>query len=96
MAEGSNLYENLVVEEDELVQKVTLCETYQWTILDSISKQGEIGKEIGEELLTVVHTIEHDLRTELLHLRIEKGLLAAKLDKEKDIAKLFDQKKSQH
>ncbi|MCL6457243.1 MAG: hypothetical protein K6T85_04480 [Gorillibacterium sp.] len=82
MTEANNFYEKLVVEEEELVMKVQLCEGYQWTILTYLSNQGEIAKEIGEEILTIVHTIEQDLRTELLHLRVEKELLGGMMKRQ--------------
>jgi len=79
MTEVSQVYENLVLEEDELVTKIQLCEGCQWTILEYLIQHGELGREIGEEITTTIHTIEQDLRTELLHLRLEKGFLAAQM-----------------
>jgi hypothetical protein len=79
MTEARQLYENLVIEEDELVAKIQLCEGCQWTILEYLIQHGELGRGIGEEITTTIHTIEQDLRTELLHLRLDKGFLAAQL-----------------
>jgi hypothetical protein len=72
-------YEKLVEEEDELTTKIKLCEGCQWMLLDYISKNAGVGEEIGEEIMTRVHTIEQDLRTELMHLRLEKGILAGRM-----------------
>lgn len=75
-------YEKLVLEEDDLLTKIRLCEDCQWAILEVLSHHGELGKEIGEEITATVHTIEQDFRTELLHLRLEKGSLAGKISNE--------------
>jgi len=75
MTETAANYEQLVLEEDELVAKIRLCEECQWSLLELISRHGDMGREIGEEIVATVHTIEQDLRTELLHLRLEKGIV---------------------
>lgn len=77
--EIQSFYENLILEEDELVAKVRLCEDCQWTLFQFFGQKGEAGRGISEEILTAIHIIEQDLRTELLHLRIEKSNLAGKM-----------------
>ena len=59
--------------------KIRLCEDCQWTLLELISRSGETGREIGEEVATAILTIEQDLRMELVHLRLEKGMLAERM-----------------
>ncbi|MEO3945788.1 hypothetical protein [Gorillibacterium sp. CAU 1737] len=76
MTRTYDVYEKLVDEEDELLARIKLCEGCQWSVLEYVSRQGELGKAIGEEIVTNIHQIEQDLRTELLHLRLEKGFLA--------------------
>jgi len=71
-------YENLVEEEDALLQKICQCEECKWTILDFCYKNNG-NREVGEAILTSIHAIEQDYRTELLHLRLEKSLLAGKM-----------------
>ncbi|MNO09297.1 hypothetical protein D3C81_2323660 [compost metagenome] len=44
-----------------------------------VSQYGEVGKTLGEEFLTGIHQVEQDLRTELFHLRLEKGFYAETL-----------------
>jgi hypothetical protein len=79
MSETTEQYEQLVDEEEELIAKIRLCEECQWTVLELVGRHGEKGREIGEEIMKTVLTIEQDLRTELIHLRLEKGMLAERL-----------------
>ena len=81
MTETAEHYEQLVLEEDGLVAKIRLCEECQWMLLELLSRHGETGRDIGEEIVTTVHTIEQDLRTELLHLRLEKGIMSESMRK---------------
>ncbi|AIQ11415.1 hypothetical protein PDUR_05065 [Paenibacillus durus] len=46
---------------------------------NSLVNREKPGGGISEEILTAIHIIEQDLRTELLHLRMEKSLLAGKM-----------------
>ncbi|WP_058300639.1 hypothetical protein [Gorillibacterium timonense] len=81
MTSTCDVYEKLVDEEDELLAKIELCEGCQWSLLEYVSRYGEMGRAIGEEIITNIHHIEQDLRTELLHLRLEKGFLAETMKK---------------
>lgn len=73
------MYEGLVEEEDELVGKLTACEGIMWVLLEKVAKSGGFVEEIGERLLTELNGMEQEWRTELLHLRLEKSLLAGKM-----------------
>jgi len=74
-----NAYEELVVEEDELIQKIGICEGCVSVIFDYILSNGDTGVQVGESILSAVHTIDKDLQTELLHIRLEKGILANRI-----------------
>ncbi len=73
------MYEGLVEEEDELVGKLTACEGFMWILLENIARSSAFVEEIGERLLTELNGMEQEWRTELLHLRLEKSLLAGKM-----------------
>lgn len=80
MEDSTNCHDKLKVEEDEILSKIQFCEGCLETILMFISNNCECREEIiGEEIVMKVHTIEQDLRTELLHLRLEKGILAGRM-----------------
>jgi len=82
MARTFDLYEKLVVEEEELLERIKFCEGCQWALLEYVCRHGELGEALGEEILTDIHQIEQDLRTELLHLRLEKGVLAERMKRD--------------
>ncbi|WP_156130305.1 hypothetical protein [Paenibacillus durus] len=44
MKEIQAFYENLILEEDELVAKVRLWEDCQWTLFQFFGQQGEAGR----------------------------------------------------
>lgn len=73
-------YDQLVLEEDQLIQKIGVCEGSITAILEYITnKCDSINALIVEDIISSVHTIEKDLQTELLHLKLEKGLLANRI-----------------
>ncbi|GKU77767.1 hypothetical protein [Paenibacillus sp. L3-i20] len=72
-----SVYEQLVAEEEELLQNIEICEGCISVVFQYIS--GKEDPQIGESILTAIHTIEKDLQTELLHLKLEKSLLANKI-----------------
>ncbi|MFF2888556.1 hypothetical protein [Paenibacillus sp. NPDC057967] len=77
MVELMTVYERLVEEEDELLNKLEICEGCIACIFEYLVSKKDV--HIGESVLTAVHTIAKDLQTELLHLRLEKGLLADRI-----------------
>ncbi|REK77704.1 hypothetical protein [Paenibacillus paeoniae] len=77
MVELIAVYERLVEEEDELLNKIEICEGCIAGIFEYLVSKKDT--HIGESILTAVHTIVKDLQTELLHLRLEKSLLADRI-----------------
>lgn len=75
-------YEQLVLEEDELIQKIGVCEGCISMILEYIPNNSDADVQIGESIVSAVHTIEKDLQTELLQVRLEKGILANKIKRQ--------------
>jgi hypothetical protein len=73
-------YEQVLQEETVLTQRIGLCKEFIDIILEYISrKANSIHILTAEDIVTAVHTIGQDLDTELLHLRLEKGILENKL-----------------
>ncbi|MBP1991886.1 hypothetical protein [Paenibacillus eucommiae] len=73
-------YENLALEEDTLVQRIRVCEDCVSVILDYISNKNDSTHILTvEDIVSAIHVIEQDLQTELLHLKLEKGVLANKI-----------------
>ncbi|WP_438431594.1 hypothetical protein [Gorillibacterium sp. sgz500922] len=63
------------------MKKIHHCEECKWAVLNFCYTHLD-DREVGEAILTSIHEIELDYRTELLHLRLEKSLQARKLQKE--------------
>jgi hypothetical protein len=73
-------YEQALQEESILTQRISLCKEFIDIILEYISQKADsIHVLTAEDIVTAVHTIGQDLDTELLHLRLEKGILENKL-----------------
>ncbi|MDU0205841.1 MULTISPECIES: hypothetical protein [Paenibacillus] len=73
-------YEETLQEESILTQRISLCHEFIDIILKYISQNADsIHILTAEDIVTAVHTIGQDLDTELLHLRLEKGILENKL-----------------
>lgn len=69
--------ERLVVEETLLLKKVRTCEECVFAVLGHLFQHNdEVHVLTVEDVLTLVHNKETELRTELLHLRLEKARLA--------------------
>ncbi|WP_409342857.1 hypothetical protein [Paenibacillus sp. MBLB4367] len=78
-----NKYEQLVLEEDILIQRIATCEECVNAILAYILKNSQsIHLITAEDIINAVHLIGKDLQTELLHLRLEKSILAGKMELE--------------
>lgn len=85
MQEIQTKYEEALQEETILTQRISLCKEFIDIILDLIShKANSIHILTAEDIVTAVHTIGQDLDTELLHLRLEKGILENKLKRFKE------------
>lgn len=69
--------ERLVEEETALLQKVRTCEECVFAVLGHLFQHNDkVHVMMVEDVLTLVHNKETELRTELLHLRLEKARLA--------------------
>lgn len=80
MQQTQTKYEQALQEETALTQRISLCKEFIDIILEYIShKADSIHILIAEDIVTAVHTIGQDLETELLHLRMEKGILENRL-----------------
>lgn len=76
-------YEQLVLEEDTLIQRIATCEECINAILAYILKNCQsVHLLTAEDIVNAVHLIGKDLQTELLHLRLEKSILAGKMEME--------------
>ncbi|TXK83548.1 hypothetical protein [Paenibacillus sp. N3.4] len=73
-------YNEAIKEEQILIQRINVCKEFIDVILTYISEKADsIHLLTAEDIVTSVHTIGQDLDTELLHLRLEKGILDNKL-----------------
>ncbi|NQX69855.1 hypothetical protein HQN90_27350 [Paenibacillus alba] len=73
-------YNETIKEEQILIQRINVCKEFIEVILTYISEKADsIHLLTAEDIVTSVHTIGQDLDTELLHLRLEKGILDNKL-----------------
>ncbi|NOU99447.1 hypothetical protein [Paenibacillus planticolens] len=80
MQEIQTKYEEVLQEESILTQRISLCHEFIDIILKYISRNADsIHILTAEDIVTAVHTIGQDLDTELLHLKLEKGILENKL-----------------
>ncbi|MCU6792462.1 hypothetical protein OB236_10010 [Paenibacillus sp. WQ 127069] len=71
-------YELLITEEETLIEKIKTCESCVVAVLDAIVQNGDGFHAITtEEILTLIHNIGSYFHTELLHLRLEKSILAS-------------------
>ncbi|MGG1518250.1 hypothetical protein ABE504_22720 [Paenibacillus oryzisoli] len=72
--------ETTLQEEATLTQRIRLCRDFIDILLEYVSHNADqIHILTAEDILTSVHTIAQDLDTELLHVRLEKGILENKL-----------------
>ncbi|MGG1518221.1 hypothetical protein ABE504_22575 [Paenibacillus oryzisoli] len=72
--------ETTLQEEAVLIQKIGLCQDFIDVLLAYISHSAHaIPILTAEDILTSVHNVAQDLETELLHVRLEKGILDNKL-----------------
>lgn len=68
----------LIAEEETLQEKINTCELCVSAVLDAIvAAQGKIHILTAEGILSSIHTISADLQTELLHLKLEKIIVAS-------------------
>ncbi|WP_010493137.1 hypothetical protein [Paenibacillus elgii] len=73
-------YETLLEEERLLAEKIGSCEECVEVILDYIAKKADtIHVLTAEEIVSAVHAIGEDLRTELLYVKLERNIVSNKL-----------------
>ncbi|MBA2943566.1 hypothetical protein HZF08_35415 [Paenibacillus sp. CGMCC 1.16610] len=78
-------YNEAIKEEQILIQRINVCKEFVDVILTYISEKADsIHILTAEDIVTAVHTIGQDLDTELLHLRLEKGILDNKIKGQMD------------
>jgi uncharacterized transporter YbjL len=71
-------YELLTTEEETLIEKIKTCESCVLAVLDAVVQNGnDVHIITAEEILNTIHTMGSDFQTELLHLRLEKSILAS-------------------
>lgn len=74
----SDKIELLIAEEEALQEKINTCEICVSAVLDAIvERQGDIHILTAEGILSSIHTISTDFQTELLHLKLEKIIVAS-------------------
>ncbi|KRE71989.1 hypothetical protein [Paenibacillus sp. Soil750] len=73
-------YQSIIQEEATLMQRISLCKVSIDILLEYISRHADsIHILTAEDIVTSIHTMTQDLDTELLHVRLEKGILENKL-----------------
>ncbi|WP_341280223.1 hypothetical protein [Paenibacillus sp. FSL H8-0537] len=77
MSEVLKMYEQFVTEENQLCRRIETLNIIQSYILHTVHKHGpELDMLTVEEVMLSIHHIQQDLQTELIHVRLEKSLLA--------------------
>jgi hypothetical protein len=85
MERTSEKYEQLIIEEDNLLHQIDTCEECLQEIFDFIFNKGStLHKIILEKLLTSIQVIRNDLQTDLLYTRLNKSVLANQMKQSKD------------
>ncbi|WP_240421989.1 hypothetical protein [Paenibacillus periandrae] len=73
-------YDQFLVEENVLIQRIGVCKEFIEVLLKYISgKSDSIRILTAEDIVNAVHAMSQDLDTELLHVRLEKSLLENKI-----------------
>jgi hypothetical protein len=75
-------YDELSAQEQEFLKQIGTVELCITAIIDYIFRYGDLTNKLtAEDILIAVHQIEIELRIEMLHLRLEKALVACELKK---------------
>ncbi|MBE0336037.1 hypothetical protein [Paenibacillus sp. 23TSA30-6] len=83
MSDNMEINEQFVLEEDELVKRIFTCTETSAMVLYLFYEKGQtLDAKTVEDILSSIHNIQQDLETELLHLRIEKTIVATRNKKE--------------
>lgn len=71
------IYNRYIEQEDGYYKRLETLEQCQCAVFDHIFRHSErLDKLMVEEVLIRIHQLEDAVRLELLHLRLEKALLA--------------------
>jgi hypothetical protein len=80
MPEITEQYERIVEEETELIGRIKTCEAYINALLEYTYRSGDQHHRLTvEDILTAVFTMGSNLRTELLHVQLEKAMLSCRM-----------------
>lgn len=83
MSDSVEINEQFVLEEDELIKRIFTCTETSAMVLYLFYEKGlTLDSKTVEDILSAIHNIQQDLETELLHLRIEKTIVATRNKKE--------------
>ncbi|NEW04686.1 hypothetical protein GK047_01455 [Paenibacillus sp. SYP-B3998] len=70
-------YSQLIQQEDSYFKQVRTTEMCMTALFEYTIQYGELLNKLAvEDILNAIHQIEMNMRTELLHLRLEKAFLA--------------------
>ncbi|MDF2922508.1 MAG: hypothetical protein K0R57_1422 [Paenibacillaceae bacterium] len=80
MDELMRRYNGLILEEDTLYKRIEVCQECVDLVLDYLSEKAEtIHLPTAEGIISTIHIRRLAIETELLQLRIEKGVLNSKI-----------------
>ena len=80
MNDLASKYNDLVKQEKAFFKQIDTAELCLIAIFDYTFQYGEVTDKLTlEDMIMAMHQIEMDLRTEMLHLRLEKALVAGEL-----------------
>lgn len=75
-------YERLVEQEDSYLKQITTVMQCVEAILDSLNRNtASFHKEGIKDIVSMIHQIELNLRSDLLHVQMDKAFLAYELKK---------------
>lgn len=82
MNDLASKYDEMALRENSFYKQIGTAELCITAIINYIFQYGDLTDKLTiEEVLNVIHQIEMDLRTNLLHLRLEKAFVACELKK---------------
>jgi hypothetical protein len=76
MSSESSKRDKLLAEEEQLLNKITTCQTMLKAVMNALEDEGaNLHLLTVEDVLTLIHSFEANAQTELLHLQLEKAVL---------------------
>lgn len=80
MSEMITQYESKIDEESDTYKKLETCNGIQHATIEFIARNGaNLDFRTLKDILLKVHTVKLDMLTELLHIQLEKAVLAGQL-----------------